>query len=106
MADRGQLRPFTTQLSSTTIESFAYAHPFAIGGTLNSPHMTRIAERDARAGRFRVRVHTGMTVTDDSYTGRGVIHIGRLYCGDGAGPPVRRPSRHVVTWWRTATRRP
>ena len=88
------------------IEPFTSAHPFVTGNALNSPHMTQIAGHDARAAHFCMRVHTGVPVTDGSYTGREVIHIGRLCCGDEAGPAVRRPSRHVVTRWRTATRRP
>ena len=88
------------------IEPFAPAHPSVTGDARNSPQMTRIAGLAARTARFRVRVHTGVPVTDGSYTGREVIHIGRLCWDDGVGAAARRSSRHVVTRWRTATRRP
>ncbi|GGX11144.1 hypothetical protein GCM10010321_26830 [Streptomyces chartreusis] len=95
-----------TAVELRAIEPFAPAHPSVTGNARNSPHMTRIAGLTARTAHFRVRVHTDVAVTDGSYTGREVIHIRQLCCGDGAGPAVRRSSRHVVTRWRTATRRP
>lgn len=68
MADRGQLQPFTTQLREAP-PGGSQPHIKPSSDTpLNSPTVTGAP----------MRVHTNLTLTENSYTGGDIIHTGRL----------------------------